>query len=179
MAGIHNEVLYGANMDFREVWPPVGQITLDGQIFIGSTAAPNLQAGFITSTGGTINWSFGSGTINGEVASPSIKWNNITASQALASGNGYFCVSPGGALSLSLPAVSAVGDTIEVALDGATSFAITQGAGQQIKMGNAATTAGVGGSLTSTQQGDTLRMVCRTANLLWVVMSSMGNLTVV
>jgi hypothetical protein len=82
-------------------------------------------------------------------------------------------------LSLSLPATSAVGNVIEVSLDGATSFTITQGAGQQIRLGNVATTAGVGGSLASTQQGDSVRLVCRTANLLWNVLSSMGNPTIV
>jgi len=179
MAGIHNEILYAENMDFREVWPPVGQITQDGQIFIGSAVAPFLQAGFITSTGGTINWTFGNGTINAEVAAVGTSWMNISASQALVNNTGYFCVSPGGALSLSLPATSAVGDEIEVTLDGATSFTITQGAGQQIRVGNVATTAGVGGSITSTQQGDAVRMVCRTANLLWNVVSGMGNPTIV
>lgn len=106
-------------------------------------------------------------------------WQNITASQALQVNHGYFCVSPGGALVLSLPATSVLGDTIEVVLDGATSFTITQGAGQQIRLGNLATTAGVGGSLGSTQQGDCLKFVCRTANLLWVVTSSMGNPTII
>lgn len=106
-------------------------------------------------------------------------WNNITASQALAVNNGYFCVSPGGAISLSLPATSSVGQVIEVSLNGATSFTITQAANQQISLGNVNTTLGVGGSLASTQQGDTIKLVCRTANLLWVVTSVIGNPTIV
>jgi len=111
--------------------------------------------------------------------SSSATWSTISASQTLVVGNGYFCVSPGGALSLALPAVSSVGNMIRVVLDGSTSFTITQSAGQQIRVGNLATTAGVGGSLTSTQQGDSIHLVCRTANLYWVVVSSMGNFTVV
>jgi hypothetical protein len=105
-------------------------------------------------------------------------WNRIFASQALVSNMGYICVG-GGVLDLSLPATSLVGDIIEVTLDGSTSFSITQGAGQTIKIGNVTTTAGVGGSLTSTQQGDSLRMVCSVTNLRWNVLSSMGNPTVV
>jgi hypothetical protein len=105
-------------------------------------------------------------------------WHNISASQTLVVDEGYFCVSPGGALSLALPATSIVGDMIEVVLDGATSFTITQSAGQQIRLGNLSTTAGVGGSLASTQQGDSIQMVCQTANLKWVVISSMGNPTI-
>jgi hypothetical protein len=105
-------------------------------------------------------------------------WNKISASQTLVVNNGYFCTG-GGTLSLLLPATSAVGDTINVVLVGSTGWTITQGAGQQIKMGNQQTTAGVGGSLSSTQQGDSVTMVCLTTNLTWVVINSMGNPTVV
>ena len=107
-----------------------------------------------------------------------ITWQIISSSQSLISNNGYICAS-GGSLSLALPAISALGDIIEIALDGSTSFTITQGAGQSIRLGNLATTSGVGGSLASTQQGDTLRMVCQTANLKWNVLSSMGNPTII
>lgn len=108
-----------------------------------------------------------------------LHWNVVSTNQVGASNNGYVFVSPGGALTISLPAVSAVGDEFIVTLDGATSFQVTQAAGQQVRLGNLATTAGVGGSLTSTQQGDTLTMVCSVANLKWNVLSSMGNPIVV
>lgn len=107
-----------------------------------------------------------------------ITWNTISASQTLDVQNGYFCTG-GGALSLLLPPVSALGDIIEVVLDGSASFTITQGAGQSIRIGNVSTTAGVGGSLASTQQGDSLKLVCQTANLKWNVVSSIGNPTVI
>lgn len=128
-------------------------------------------AGTVTSAAGNV--------ITVTVTGSGMTWNRIIASQALAVNNGYFCVSPGGALSLSLPAVSAVGDEIEIALKGATSFTVTQGAGQSIEIGNQITTVGGTGTLASTQQGDTIRMVCLVTNLTWQVMSSVGNLTVV
>lgn len=105
-------------------------------------------------------------------------WNKISADTPLVSNNGYICTG-GGVLSLSLPATSLVGDIIEVTLDGSAGWTITQGAGQQIRLGNLQTTAGVGGSLTSTQQGDTFRMVCSVTNLKWNILSSMGNPTIV
>lgn len=105
-------------------------------------------------------------------------WNKISADTPMASNNGYICTG-GATLSLSLPPTSIVGDIIEVTLDGSTGFTITQGAGQSIRMGNLATTAGVGGTLSSTQQGDSLRMVCSVTNLKWNVLSSMGNPTIV
>ena len=105
-------------------------------------------------------------------------WRNIIANQTLAVNNGYFVNA--GALSLLLPAVSAVGDVIEVSLPtGGTSWSITQGAGQEIRAGIVTTTAGAGGSLSSTALGDSVRLVCQTANLVWEAQSSFGSLTAV
>lgn len=105
-------------------------------------------------------------------------WVTIVASQTLAIDMGYIC-SGGGTLSLLLPPVSNLGDIIEITLDGSAGFTVTQGAGQSIKVGSSVTTTGAGGSISSTQQGDTLRMVCKTANLRWIVLSTMGNPTIV
>jgi hypothetical protein len=144
---------------------------------VGPNGAHNIN---VVGTGNvTVTGNAGTNTLTISVVGEGEVWQTITASQTLAVNNGYVCVSPGGALALALPAVSAVGAIIEVTLDGATSFSITQSAGQQIRIGNTATTAGAGGSLTSTQQGDSIRMVCSVANLKWNVLSSMGNPTVV
>lgn len=109
----------------------------------------------------------------------SLTWNVITASQAMVANEGYICVAPGGVISLSLPATSILGDILEITLDGATSFIITQGAGQQIRLGNAQTTAGAAGTVTTTAQGNSLRLVCQTDDLKWNVLSSMGNFLIV
>jgi hypothetical protein len=105
-------------------------------------------------------------------------WQTIGASGALVVNNGYICTA-GAALSFSLPAASAIGDTIALVLDGSTSWTITQAANQYIRLGSSVTTTGVGGSLASTARGDTITMVCREANLGWIVISSIGNITVV
>lgn len=107
-----------------------------------------------------------------------LNWNSISTSQNLSVNNGYICTG-GGALSLALPAVSSLGNTIEIVLNGSASFTITQSAGQQIRMGNQITTAGAGGSISSTQQGDWIELVCQTANLTWVANVKQGNLTFV
>jgi hypothetical protein len=101
-----------------------------------------------------------------------ILWSAIAANQALLPNRGYICT--GGALLLSLPAVSSFAQIIEISLSGGTSFSITQGAGQQIGIGNLTTTAGVGGSLTSTSTGDSLRMICTVASTTWRVLSQQG-----
>lgn len=106
-------------------------------------------------------------------------WSTIGASGPLVVNNGYICTT-GAALSFSLPAVSAVGDQVALSLDGSTSWTITQGAGQQIRFGVVQTTSGVGGSLASTGQGDTVILVCSVANLRWnVVYGPEGNITIV
>lgn len=158
-----------------------------------TSSSPTIPTNFVTNSGtaipalnilnvlgsGAITTSGAGNTITIAISGSGLTWSTISASQALATNNGYICISPGGALALSLPAASSRGDVIEITLDGATSFAITQGAGQSIRIGNLTTTAGVGGSLTTTMQGDSIYLVCQTANLKWNVLSSMGNFTVV
>ena len=102
-------------------------------------------------------------------------WNLITSSQTMAVNSGYIVQS--GALSLLLPATSAVGDTISNTLDTGTSWTITQASGQRIRVGSGQTTLGSGGSLASTALGDSIEIVCKTADTLWYAKSVIGNLT--
>jgi hypothetical protein len=64
MPGFDNNVLYAENIDFTGGDPVVGQVTTDGQLLIGSTAAPNIRVGSLSSSGGTIAITTGPGTIN-------------------------------------------------------------------------------------------------------------------
>ena len=107
-----------------------------------------------------------------------LTWSTVGASGTLVVNTGIICTG-GAGLSFALPAASAVGDICEIVLSGSTSWTITQGAGQQIFAGNTSTTLGAGGSLASTAAGDSLRMVCKTANTAWVVLSMVGNITVI
>lgn len=124
---------------------------------------------------GTITVSGNPGTNTLTISDMDASWSSVSSSQAMSANKGYFAVSPGGALILSLPSTSVQGDVVQIALDGATSVQISQAAGQLIVYGNQQTTLGVSGSLTSTGQGDSIRLVCRTANLRWVIVSAMGN----
>lgn len=132
---------------------------------------------------GTCNFNSAQFTVdaNGFVSTTgnTMAWQQISANQTLVKNTGYFCISPGGALSLALPstASSTIGDIIEVTLDGATSWTITQAAAQQIRFSGSQTTAGATGTLASTAAGDSIRMVYQ-ASGKWNVVSSIGNLTV-
>ena len=146
-----------------------------------SIATGTGQLGSTTITAGT-NISIVPGantiTINGTGAA-SFSWSIITANQTAAVNRGYFC-NKAGTLALALPAVSAVGDIIEVVnINTATGTQFTQAASQQIFFAGTNTTLGAGGTLTSSAVGDTLKIVCETANLVWYVTSSIGNWTVV
>ena len=72
MPGFSNDTVYGTNVNFTGSGGIAGReptVTSDGQLLIGSTATPNIKVGKITSTGGTIDVTSGSGTINLEAVS--------------------------------------------------------------------------------------------------------------
>ena len=84
-----------------------------------------------------------------------------------------------GTPSLALPTGARAGSQIKVSMMGGTSWTITQGAGQSIRLGSSVTTVGAGGSLASTADGDCVTLDCVDAGLSWVVSSVMGSITVV
>lgn len=156
--------------------PNLEKLTGDSGGAVGCDAAFNIN--LLSGTGLNIVGNPATNTLTFTVNGGGIDWSVVGAGAALVPNTGVIC-NAGAALSFSLPATSAVGNIITLSLDGAVSWTITQAANQQIRMGNQETTLGVGGSLTTTAQGNTVTMVCEVANLRWVVISSMGNLTVV
>ena len=116
-------------------------------------------------------------TLTVNATASGMAWSTIGASGTLAVNHGYICTG-GAALSFALPATSAVGDMIAITLDGSTSWTITQGVGQQIRIGTLESTSGVGGFIVSTDQGDTVTMVCSVADTRWNVISAFGNIGV-
>lgn len=108
---------------------------------------------------------------------PAISWQSISASQALIPNTGHIVT--GGTPALSLPASSALGDQIIIILDGGTSWTITQGLGQRVRVGNVVSTSGVSGSVNSESAGDSITMTCTTANTAWTATSVQGNLLII
>jgi hypothetical protein len=155
---------------------PGGIPTVNGQMLIGSTGAAPVLATLTAGLGVAITNGAGSITIAAAGGS-GLTWSSISANQALSSDHGYVVAS--GALSLSLPAASNVGDVIVVTLDAGTSWTIIQAAGQQIRAGFKLSTLGVGGTLASTDSGDSVSLVCTVVNTKWLVYGSIGNLNIV
>lgn len=107
-----------------------------------------------------------------------LNWNVVTSNtQAMAVKNGYIS-NFAGLITYTLPATAVVGDMMRITLiNGAGSWTITQNAGQSIEIGSSSTTVTTG-SLSSTAQGDSVELLCTVANTTFIVLSSMGNLTV-
>lgn len=143
------------------------------------------SGGALSPSGGNINIVGASGTTVAGAGSTltitatpqSFTWNPAATSIALAVENGY--IVEAGAQSFSLPATAAVGDEIALMLHAGTSWTITQGGGQSIRAGSSISTTGVGGSVASTAVGDSIWLICTTANTDFMALSFVGALNVV
>jgi len=155
---------------------PIGGVaTLTGDT--GGPVSPT--AGNINVVGGSGIATSGSGdtlTISSTMLGT---WTEVTGTSAnMAVDNGYIANNVG-LVTLTLPAVAAVGDGVRVAGKGSGLWSIAQNAGQTIFFGAASTTTGVLGSLDAIAQYDCVELLCITANNDWVVISSVGNLSAV
>lgn len=113
---------------------------------------------------------------------PMFSWNVVTTNTVMSVNTGYFTNSASGAITMLLPTVASVGDTIKIAnVSDTGTFTVTQNASpsQQIDYGNQHTTAGSGGSIASLNIGDAVTLVCYSANTFFIVTDSVGNFTIV
>lgn len=80
MAGFDNETLYANNYDFRGVQPVVAQVTVAGQLPIGTGGSPAILVGSLTSPGGTVTIGYSSPNItldiNGSLVGQTITGNS-------------------------------------------------------------------------------------------------------
>ena len=156
---------------------PMNNIVLgDGQLLIGSSGNDPVAASITAGTGVSVTPSAGGITI---AATGAFTWVDVaTGTQALAINKGYVTTNAT-LVTYSLPAVAAVGSVIKIVGKGAAGWLLAQGASQSIGFGDITTTVGVGGSLASTNLGDSIELVNVTANTGWRVISSVGNITYV
>lgn len=156
-----------------------GKMTTDGELWIGSTAAPHVVKGSLTAGSG-VTITNGPGTI--EIAATggftAFPWIEVTTPSAnMAANTGYLSNNAGG-VTLLMPASILRGQIIRVAGKGPAGWTITQNAGQRIHYGTVDTTVGVTGSLASTNTYDCVEIVCTAQNFEFTVISSIGNIMV-
>lgn len=114
------------------------------------------------------------------ISSTSLVWSEVTGtSQAAAINNGYIANNVA-QVTVTLPDTAAIGSIIRVVGKGDGGWKIAQNAGETIYWDEStATTTGVGGYLESTQDTDSVELLCITADTEWQVIGAMGNITVV
>jgi hypothetical protein len=134
----------------------------------GGTSIPNF--GSFTSTSGTITFNYNSGSnsldVNANIPVDPLPLVQLSSSTPLSTNTCYMFIA--GSDSYALPTTSAVNDLLELKVQGATSYTITQAAGQSIFLGNTNTTVGTGGFFTCNGPGDWIRLRCTVANTTWV-----------
>lgn len=160
------------------VWQPcVGTLT-NGQLVIGSTGASPVKATLTAGTNITINNSAGAITISG-TGDAGFTWTDVTgATQQMAVGNGYVA-DRSSLVTFTLPLVSAIGDRVSVVGKGSGGWSIVYGASQLIHVGSSASTVTTG-NIASTNQWDSIQLICVTANTTWSVLGApQGNITIV
>lgn len=112
----------------------------------------------ITGTGGGLGWQ--EITVVGPTAT-SVNMGYITNNVAR--------------VELTLPLLSVLGANIRVVGKGAGGWQINQNAGQNIVLDAASTTVGVGGNLQSDAFGESIDLICTTADTTWTIADGIGN----
>lgn len=155
----------------------VGPLT-NGQLLIGSTGANPVAAALTAGPGISLSNGAGSITISG--TGSGIGWTEVTGTtQAMAADSGYIA-NNAGLVTLTLPAIAALGTAISLIGKGAGGWLIAQNALQIIQVGSLGSTAGVGGSVASTNRYDSINLICTTANTIWTTLGGVqGSLTIV
>lgn len=148
----------------------LGPLT-NGQLLIGSVGVDPVPAAITAGTNIAVVNAPGSITINA-TGLAGIGWVNVTSgSQAMAADMGYVA-NFGTLVTLTLPTTAAFGTIIYIQGLGAGGWSIAQNVGQQIIIGSSASTPGVGGSVSSTNQHDSLTLLCVTANTTWTALNA-------
>jgi hypothetical protein len=137
-----------------------------------------VSTSLIAGTNVSLSTTFAGTTINA-VGAAGITWTNVTgASIVMAPENGYVA-NNSGLVTLTLPTTAGFGTLIYISGIGSGGWQIAQIAGQQINIGSSATTVGVSGYLASTNQFDSIALLCTVANTNWTAITGpQGNITV-
>lgn len=148
-----------------------------GQLVIGGTTTP---AAATLTAGAGISITNGNNSITIAGTGGGLTWVDVTGTTQAVSVNTGYLSNNAGTVTFTLPASATLGDIFRiVGVQGA--WTLAQNANQTVLFGNAATTVGVGGSLTSTNAGDSIELVATntSASTVWRLVSSVGNITVV
>ena len=146
---------------------PLNPIVLSaGHLLIGTTSGDPSAAALTAGTGISITSSSGSVTIT--ATGSAVGWTTVTgATQAMTTNNAYIANDTGAVVVFTLPTTSAVGDLL-IVVGKATGMGwqITYTTGQNIQLGNVASTATTG-NIASSAATDCITLRCIVANTTW------------
>jgi hypothetical protein len=151
---------------------------VDGQLLIGVSGSDPIPANLSAGSGIAITNSPGGIMISATGSGSS--WTDVSGTtQAMLPDNGY-ATDNSGLVTCTLPVTAAFGSSISIIGKGSGGWSIAQNAGQSIQVGNTASTIGAGGSVSSTNQFDSLNLICTVANTVWTASGGpQGNLSFV
>jgi hypothetical protein len=151
------------------------QLVSNGQIAIGGSGNNGVAATITAGTGVSVTNGAGSITI-ASTGVGSLVWNDVSGTtQAAVINNGYI-ISNAGQTTVTLPATAAEGSVFAIAGKGAAGWILQMNTGQTCHFGSSASSSA--GSATSTNQYDSVTIVCVTANTTFVAIAGWGNLTI-
>jgi hypothetical protein len=107
-------------------------------------------------------------------------WTEVTGTSQSAAVNHGYTTNNASLVTVTLPSSAAVGDIVAVQGYGAGGWKIAQNASQEIKInaggvdGLNETTAGTGGSLSSTDIYDSIELICLATNNTWGIRNFKG-----
>lgn len=148
----------------------------NGQLLIGN--AGNNPTAATLSAGAGISITNGSGAITIAASGAGFAWTTVTGTtQAITVENGYIA-NNASLITFTLPVTASIGDEFEIIGLGAGGWTIHQNSGQSIQFGSAVTITGVGGSVSSFNRYDTVRVVCTVSNTTFSAITA-STLTIV
>jgi hypothetical protein len=150
----------------------------NGQIIVGSTGGTPIPA--TISAGTNISVTNGANSITiAATGTAGIGWNHVTATTQTMTADAGYVADNVALVTLTMPLTAAFGTVIIVQGLGSGGWTIAQRVGQTINVGNIPSTAGVGGSISSTNRYDSITLLCVVANTTWTTLSTVGELSVV
>ncbi len=176
-AGNPNGALAGST--FQLCWDTTNMI-----LYVCTTSGTSSTAVWtksITLTAGTgISVSQSGNDIQIAATGSIMSWNDITGISAAMEPNNGYMADNAALVTLTLPTSASFGTSLMIIGQGTGGWTIAQGSGQQIIVGDAATTLGAGGSLASTNQYDSINLLCTVADTTWTALGGpQGILTIV
>lgn len=157
-----------------------GDITTSANSFATTLATVNSNVGTFTNMTATVNAKGLITAASNGTATTYFTYNDqTTASVTMAADNAYLIDDGATLVTATLPGTAARFAKFKIVGFSAGGWKIAQATGQTIHFGNLNTTAGTGGSLASTNQYDSIELICTAANTDFVVVNAQGNITIV